>query len=347
MSVWWHAIYCWPSRKYNSHALQLRHNQRNGVTNPQPHDCLLNRLFRRRSKKYQSSASLAFVKGIQPGTGEFSSQKFSNGKCFHLMTSTWFFTQPFMHWISSFSPVYGNLHYNQNMVILSYVFNVLTLVCLYCTCQMSVISTKTFSGMWWRIITNLAISATEKCSHIVYLLNVQIVIMSIMLNVSMQTEIMLSPVLCGTVCIVCKLYFHLTTLKITRKFFQWSWKVSRIILFSFMKWTPRCSFHLKLMKAPTEMDPNIQFYSSTHYALNTQCEYFIEDTFLTNITEKNKFQNKLSLFHINDKSLPKHHDELELYINSLNFKFSVIALTENWLDESKQDLFDREGYNWC
>ena len=83
----------------------------------------------------------------------------------------------------------------------------------------------------------------------------------------------------------------------------------------------------------TEMDPDIQFYSSTHHAQNTQCEYFIEDKFLTNITDRNKFQNKLSLFHINVKSLPKHHDELELYINSLIFKFSVIALTENWLDE--------------
>ena len=41
-----------------------------------------------------------------------------------------------------------------------------------------------------------------------------------------------------------------------------------------------------------EMDPDIQFYSSTHYALNTQCDYFIEDTFLKNITEKNQFQNK-------------------------------------------------------
>ena len=60
----------------------------------------------------------------------------------------------------------------------------------------------------------------------------------------------------------------------------------------------------------TEMDPDIQFYSNTHYSPNTQCEYFIEDTFLTNITEKNKFQNKLSLFYINVKSLPKHHDEL-------------------------------------
>ena len=64
----------------------------------------------------------------------------------------------------------------------------------------------------------------------------------------------------------------------------------------------------------TEMDPDIQFYSSTHYALNTRCDYFIEDTFLTNIAGKNQYKNKLSLFHINVKSLTKHHDEFELYI---------------------------------
>ena len=34
------------------------------ISNHQLHDCLLNRLFRRRSKKHQSSALLAFVRGI-------------------------------------------------------------------------------------------------------------------------------------------------------------------------------------------------------------------------------------------------------------------------------------------
>ena len=37
-------------------SLQWRHDGRDGVSNPQPHHCLLNRLFRRRS--------LAFVRGI-------------------------------------------------------------------------------------------------------------------------------------------------------------------------------------------------------------------------------------------------------------------------------------------
>ena len=45
-------------------AFQWRHNERDGVSNHQPHDCLLNRLFRRWSKKHQSSASLALVRGI-------------------------------------------------------------------------------------------------------------------------------------------------------------------------------------------------------------------------------------------------------------------------------------------
>ena len=54
-------------RKFNNElltSLQWHHNEHDGVSNHQSHDCLLNRLFRRRSKKHQSSASVAFVRGI-------------------------------------------------------------------------------------------------------------------------------------------------------------------------------------------------------------------------------------------------------------------------------------------
>ena len=47
--------------------LQWRRNERDGVSNHQRIDCLLNRLFKRRSKdqiKHQSYASLAFFSGI-------------------------------------------------------------------------------------------------------------------------------------------------------------------------------------------------------------------------------------------------------------------------------------------
>ena len=56
-------------KKWNT--LQWRHIGRDSVSYDQPHDCLLNRLFRRRKqtqkRKHQSSASLAFVRGIHRG----------------------------------------------------------------------------------------------------------------------------------------------------------------------------------------------------------------------------------------------------------------------------------------
>ena len=44
--------------------LQWRHNERDGVSNHQPHDCLLNRFWAADQRKHQSSASLADVWGI-------------------------------------------------------------------------------------------------------------------------------------------------------------------------------------------------------------------------------------------------------------------------------------------
>ena len=45
-------------------SLQWRHNGRDGISNHLPHHSLLNRWFRRKSKKHQRSASLAFVRRI-------------------------------------------------------------------------------------------------------------------------------------------------------------------------------------------------------------------------------------------------------------------------------------------
>ena len=56
----------------------LCHNGRDGVSNHQPHDCLLNPLFRRRSNKTSKSALLTLCEGNSPVTGEFPTQRASN-----------------------------------------------------------------------------------------------------------------------------------------------------------------------------------------------------------------------------------------------------------------------------
>ena len=49
-------------RRY--HTLEWRHNGRDGVSNHQPHHCLFNRLFRRRSKKTSKLCVTGLVWGI-------------------------------------------------------------------------------------------------------------------------------------------------------------------------------------------------------------------------------------------------------------------------------------------
>ena len=55
-------------------SLQWRHNGCDGVSNHQPYDCLLNRLFRRRSKKTSKPRVTGLCAGNSPGTGEFPAQ---------------------------------------------------------------------------------------------------------------------------------------------------------------------------------------------------------------------------------------------------------------------------------
>ena len=54
--------------------LQWRHNGRDRFSNHQPHDCLLNRLFRRRSKKTSKLRVTGLCAVNSPGTGEFPAQ---------------------------------------------------------------------------------------------------------------------------------------------------------------------------------------------------------------------------------------------------------------------------------
>ena len=64
-----------------STALQWRHNGRDGVSNHQPHDCLLSRLFRQRSKKSSKLCVTGLLcEGNSPVTGEFPTQMASNAE---------------------------------------------------------------------------------------------------------------------------------------------------------------------------------------------------------------------------------------------------------------------------
>ena len=66
--------------------LHWRHNDHDGVSNHQPHDCLLNRLLRRRSKKTSKLRVTGLCAGNSPGTVNSPHKWPVTRKCFHFMT---------------------------------------------------------------------------------------------------------------------------------------------------------------------------------------------------------------------------------------------------------------------
>ena len=61
-------------------ALQCSHNGRDGISNHQPHDCLLSRLFRPKLKKTSKLRVTGLCAGNSPVIGEFHAQRASNAE---------------------------------------------------------------------------------------------------------------------------------------------------------------------------------------------------------------------------------------------------------------------------
>ena len=77
-----HSTYANIANNVQLPALQWRHNEHDGVSNHQPHDCLLKRLFRCRSRKTSKIRLTGLCAGNSPMTGEFPAQMASNEEMF-------------------------------------------------------------------------------------------------------------------------------------------------------------------------------------------------------------------------------------------------------------------------
>ena len=71
-------LFCWCIDELKSLSLRWRHNERDDVSNHQPHDCLCNRLFRRRSKEISKLCVTGLCAGNSPLIGVFHAQRASN-----------------------------------------------------------------------------------------------------------------------------------------------------------------------------------------------------------------------------------------------------------------------------
>ena len=76
----WRFHEIWVSSEFRTSSLQWRHNESDGVPNDRRRDCLLNRLFRRRSKKTSKLHVTGLCGGNPPVIGGFPSHRASTTK---------------------------------------------------------------------------------------------------------------------------------------------------------------------------------------------------------------------------------------------------------------------------
>lgn len=84
-----------------------------------------------------------------------------------------------------------------------------------------------------------------------------------------------------------------------------------------------------------EIDPDMHYYSN----LDINCNYYTEQEFNKSV----KMYGALSIIHFNSRSLCKNYSAIKEFLKSLK-KFTIIAISETWLDDGKVGNVGLEGY---
>lgn len=85
-----------------------------------------------------------------------------------------------------------------------------------------------------------------------------------------------------------------------------------------------------------EIDPENNFYKD----MQSQCEYYTEEQYRRNVI----MDGLISIIHFNSRSLNSNLAEIKHCLKELERKFTVIAISETWLDEEHIDTTEIEGY---
>ena len=96
-----------------------------------------------------------------------------------------------------------------------------------------------------------------------------------------------------------------------------------------------------------DSDPDFNFYQDINHILTSKCNYYLEDSFNHEIHKSSLISsNCISICHLNIRSAKKNLNQFESYLSLLEHNFTVIGLSETWLDEDNCDLFNMNGYTF-
>ena len=80
----------------------------------------------------------------------------------------------------------------------------------------------------------------------------------------------------------------------------------------------------------SDLDPDNNYYNQIVHHVD-ECDYHVEETF-NSLISKTSNTDIFSILHLNIRSIVNKCDDLLAYLNSLKHSFSVLGLTETWLN---------------
>ena len=90
-------------------------------------------------------------------------------------------------------------------------------------------------------------------------------------------------------------------------------------------------------------DPDVNFFNKKFQSLDTP--YLMPGEFHNFLDNSS---DQFSVLHLNIRSIKKNFENFKLFLNSINFTFSVICLSETWWDDLatiEKSLYELRNYN--
>ena len=94
-----------------------------------------------------------------------------------------------------------------------------------------------------------------------------------------------------------------------------------------------------------DIDPDICYFNEYSYKLFKNCNDYTDDSFNKYLQQHYISDNSFSVAHLNIRSLPARLSAFMSYVDNLDHCFSVIGLSETWLNPSNVSAYSIPGYN--
>ena len=92
-------------------------------------------------------------------------------------------------------------------------------------------------------------------------------------------------------------------------------------------------------------DPDLHYFNS-YNQVKANSNYYTETSFKEHVTKCTDAKDMFSMRHLNIRNISKNLSSFENYLETIQYNFTMIGLTETWLNDKTYDLYGLQGYNF-